>query len=215
MIAPSMKPERRRDTRTTVNRLAYITLESNNGGIRVDFSNGGLCFHSVDPVRRSETIHFWFLDHNRRIEADGKLAWMDETRKTGGLQFTTLPAEARAQIRDWISQPTAAPPAGGNPVQPHSSPAELATFSGSDPNRKVVRDGSAPLKARSLELNVRALLSGFSGGLVFGILISALVAGAFLLHGYRREIGDSLIRWGERLDAASGKSPSRVSPKTG
>src|ERR1700721_493551 len=152
MIAPSMKPERRRDTRTTVNRPAYINPESNNGAIVLNVSNGGLCFHSVDPVRRSETIHFWFLDHNRRIEADGKLAWMDEKRKTGGLQFTTLPAEARAQIRDWISQPTAAPPAGGNPVQPHSSPAELATFSGSDPNRKVVRDGPPPLKAPPLEV---------------------------------------------------------------
>src|ERR1700721_675268 len=215
MIAPSIKPERRRDPRTPVNRLAYINLESNNGAIVLNVSNGGLCFHSVDPVRRSETIHFWFLDHNRRTEAEGKRAWKDETRKTGGLEFTTLPAEARAQIRDWISQPTAARTVGGKPVQSHSSPAELATVSGSDPNRNVVRDSSAPLKARSLELNVRALLSGFSGGLVFGILISALVAGAFLLHGYRREIGDSLIRWGERLDAASGKSPSRVSPKTG
>jgi hypothetical protein len=217
MIAPSMQPERRRDTRTTVNRLAYINLESSNGAIVLNVSDGGLCFHSVDPVRRSETIHFWFLDHNRRIEADGKLAWMDETRKTGGLQFTTLPPEARAQIRDWISQPTAARTAGGRPAQPHSSPAELTTVSGSDQNRNVVRDGSARLKARSLELNARALLSGFSGGLVFGILISALVAGAFLLHAYRREIGKSLIRWGERLGAryeapAVSQASSTISP---
>jgi hypothetical protein len=201
MIAPSMNPERRQDTRTTVNRLAYINLESNNGAIVLNVSNGGLCFHSVDPVRTSETIRFWFLDHNHRIEADGRLAWMDETRKTGGLQFTTLPTEARAQIRDWISQPEAPRTAGGKPAQPHSSTSELPTLNASHLNKNAVRNNSVPREVRSANLKARALWSGFSGGLVFGILISALVAGAFLLHAYRREFGKSLIRWGERLGA--------------
>ncbi len=201
MIAPSMKPERRQDARTTVNRLAYINLESDNGAIVLNVSNGGLCFHSVDPVRRSETIRFWFLDHNHRIEADGRLAWMDETHKTGGLQFTTLPTEARAQIRDWISQPAAPRTAGGKPAQPHSSPSELPTLSARHLSRNAARDNSVPREMRSAKLKGRALLSGFSGGLVFGILISALVAGAFLLQTYRREFGKSLIRWGERLGA--------------
>jgi hypothetical protein len=210
MISPSMNPERRQDTRTTVNRLAYINLESNNGAIVLNVSNGGLCFHAVDPVRRSETIRFWFLNQNHRIEAEGRLAWMDETRKTGGLQFTTLPAEARAQIRDWISQPAAPRSTSGRPSQPHSLPAELATFSSCDPKRNVARNSSASPRARSANFNARALLSGFSGGLVFGILISALVGSAFLLHAYRREIGKSLIRWGERLGARY--EPSTVSP---
>lgn len=201
MVAPSMNPERRQDTRNNVNRLAYINLESNNGAIVLNVSNSGLCFHSVDPVRRSETIRFWFLDHNHRIEAHGRLAWMDETNKTGGLQFITLPAEARAQIRDWISQPVAARTAGGKSAQPRSSPSELPTLSAGHLNRNPVRDNSVRREVRSASLKARALLNGFSGGLVFGILISALVAGAFLLHAYRREFGKSLIRWGERLGA--------------
>ena len=201
MIAPSMNPERRQDTRTTVNRLAYINLESNNGAIVLNVSNGGLSFHSVDPVRRSETIRFWFLDHNHRIEAGGRLAWMDETRKTGGLQFTTLPTEARAQIRDLISQPEAPRTAGGKPAQPHSSTSELPTLNASHLNKNAALNNSVPREVRSANLKARALWSGFSGGLVFGILISALVAGAFLLHAYRREFGKSLIRWGERLGA--------------
>jgi hypothetical protein len=196
-----MNPERRQHTRTTVNRLAYINLESNNGAIVLNVSNGGLSFHAVDPVRRSETIRFWFLDHNHRIEMDGRLAWMDETHKTGGLQFTTLPTEARAQIRDWISQPAAPRTADGKPAQPHSSPSELPTLSAGHLNRNAGRDNSVPREMRSAKLKARALWSGFSGGLVFGILISALVGGAFLLHAYRREFGQSLIRWGERLGA--------------
>src|SRR5580700_943284 len=94
MTALTVSPERRQSPRTTVNRLAYINLESNNGAIVLNVSNGGLCFHAVDPVQRNGTIRFWFLDHTHQIEAEGKLAWMDETQKTGGLRFTTLSPEA-------------------------------------------------------------------------------------------------------------------------
>jgi hypothetical protein len=196
-----MNSERRQTPRTTLDRLAYINLESKNGAIVLNVSDGGLCFHSVDPVRLSETIHFWFLDHNHRIEADGKLAWMDETQKTGGLQFTALPTEAHLQIRDWISQPAAPRTAGGKSAPSHSSTSELQTFSASHLNRSPMRDSSVRSEVRSPKLKARALLSGFSGGLIFGILVSALLAAAFLLHTYRREFGWSLIRWGERLGA--------------
>ena len=64
-----------------------------------------------------------------------------------------------------------------------------------------MRDSSVRREVRSQNLKARALLSGFSGGLIFGILVSALLAAAFLLQTYRREFGRSLIRWGERLGA--------------
>jgi len=210
MIVPTMNPERRQTPRTIVNRLAYINLESNNGAIVLNVSNGGLCFHSVDPVQRSETIHFWFLDHNHRIEADGKVAWMDETQKTGGLRFTALSTEGRLQIRDWISRPATPPPASGRPAPSRSSPSELPAFNASRPDRNAVGDSSAPLEAPSPNIKAPALLSGFSGGLVFGILVSALVAAAFLLHAHRREFGNSLIQLGERLGAKY--QPQTVSP---
>src|SRR5262249_15707375 len=47
------------------------------------------------------------------------------------------------------------------------------------------------------------LSGGFHRGLVTGIVISALVAGAFLFHAYRRQFGESLIRLGERFGAKS------------
>jgi PilZ domain/SPOR domain len=210
MIVPTMNPERRQAPRTIVNRLAYINLESNNGAIVLNVSNSGLCFHSVDPVQRSETIRFWFLDHNHRIEADGKLAWMDGTQKTGGLRFTTLSTEARLQIRDWISQPAAPPTASGRSAPSPSSQSELPAFNASRPDRSAVGDSSAPVEARSPNIKAPALLSGFSGGLVFGILISSLVAVAFLLHAYRREFGYSLIQLGEQLGARN--QPQTVAP---
>jgi len=44
MIAPSMNSERRQTPRTTVNRLAYINLESNNGAIVLNVSDGWALF---------------------------------------------------------------------------------------------------------------------------------------------------------------------------
>ena len=193
-----------------MNRLAYINLESNNGAIVLNVSSGGLCFHAVDPVQRNGIIRFWFLDHNHQIEADGKLAWMDETQKTGGLRFTTLSAEARLQIRDWIS-PSATPPTAGRKSVPASpKPSELQAVNASRPDRYAVGDSTVPLDVRSPDTKASALWRGFSGGLVFGILVSALVAAAFLLHAYRREVGNSLIQLGERLGARY--QPQTMSP---
>src|SRR5579864_307860 len=96
-------PERRQTPRTTMEKHTYINIEPNNGGIVLNVSSDGLCFHSFDPVKRNGTIRFWFSDHNQRIEGGAELAWMDETQK-GGLRFTALPPEAREQISHWISQ---------------------------------------------------------------------------------------------------------------
>jgi hypothetical protein len=217
MTALTVSPERRQSPRTTVNRLAYINLESNNGAIVLNVANGGLCFHAVDPVQRNGTIRFWFLDHTHQIEAEGKLAWMDETQKTGGLRFTTLSPEARLQIRDWIS-PSATPPTAGRKSVPASPPpSELQVVNASRPDRYAIGDSSVPLDGRSPNTKAPALLRGFSGGLVFGILVSALVAAAFLLHAHRREFGNTLIQLGERLGAkyqpkAASSAPNTVSP---
>jgi SPOR domain len=86
----------------------------------------------------------------------------------------------------------------------------LPVLNASRPDRIAVGHTSAPLEVRSPDIKAPALLSGFSGGLVFGILVSALVVAAFLLHAYRREFGNSLIQLGERLGARY--QPQMVSP---
>ena len=210
-VAPPMTgPERRQTPRTTMERHAYINIEPNNGGIVLNVSSGGLCFHSFDSVKRTGPIRFWFSDHNQRIEADGELAWADETQK-GGLRFTALPPEAREQIRTWMSQPTMPVAADGvstPPVPPRAFPGLVASrlFA------KAVPSGSAPFAAVSPEAKVAAPLSGFSGGLATGLLVATLVAAAFLCHNYRREFGESLIRLGERFAAKPQERAQTVSP---
>src|SRR5690348_7239790 len=116
MALPVMNPERRRSPRISLGALAYITLESNSGGIVLNISDEGLCFHTIAPVGQSDTIRFWFSANGKQIEANGQLAWTDETRKTGGLRFNALSAEARQQIRNWI----------GQSLEPHASARQAA-----------------------------------------------------------------------------------------
>jgi len=70
IVQPMKGLERRQTPRTTIETHAYINIEPNNGGIVLNVSSGGLCFHSFDPVKRNGTIRFWFSDHNQRIDAE-------------------------------------------------------------------------------------------------------------------------------------------------
>jgi hypothetical protein len=191
--------ERRQTPRTTITGHAYVNIEPNNGGIVLNVSDGGLCFHSFDPVQRNGKVRFWFAGNNRRIEADATLAWTDETHK-GGLRFTALPAEAREHIRQWMIQ--SATPAAGEGVAPAALPSRaFPARRDKRANAKAVTVDTAPLETVSTEVRQPARLSGFSRGLVTGLLVSAIVVAAVLFNSYRRELGESLIRLGERFAA--------------
>src|SRR5690242_18746386 len=97
--------ERRNLPRTNIEKLAYIHIEPNNGGIVRNISRDGLGFHSQAPVEKNGPVRFSLKEQNRRIDICGELAWTDAVNKIGGLRFTTLTPEARRQIEDWLSQP--------------------------------------------------------------------------------------------------------------
>jgi hypothetical protein len=190
---------------------AYINIEPNNGGIVLNVSDEGLCFHSFDPVRRNGPVRFWFSQHNQRVEAEAELAWTDATQK-GGLRFKALPAEAREQIRDWIKQP-GSPVAAGQAAAP-SVPAVRAfpAHGGSPLEVKADSADAVPQSGVSQKVTIRTPLRGFSGGFAAGLTVSLVVAGAFLLHIYRNQVGESLIRLGERFAVQTTTQPRTVSP---
>ena len=100
-----MPHERRVSARKMPEYLAYLGLPSNNGGIVVDISEGGVGFRAIARVHADGPIHFRFaMDSAARIRAVGELAWIDETGKVGGLRFTQLPDGIREQIRAWAAQ---------------------------------------------------------------------------------------------------------------
>jgi hypothetical protein len=108
MSVPVMKPERRRIPRVRPEGIAYINFEGDNGGIVVNVSEEGLCFQSVAPMLadKDRVVRFWFSAEGNRIDAQGRLAWIDDKRKTGGVQFNDISPTARLQIHNWIMQST-------------------------------------------------------------------------------------------------------------
>jgi cell division septation protein DedD len=93
--------ERRVSSRKSLERLTYIDMPGGNGGIVTDISEGGLGFHVVSPLGSLGLIHFLLSGTSNRIAGAGTVVWTDEKGKSGGLEFTELPAEIREQIRDW------------------------------------------------------------------------------------------------------------------
>lgn len=222
-----VRTQRRQAPRMPVNGLAYVNLDPDNGGIILNISEGGLCFQSTAPVKRTETIRFWFSYCGQRpgtdaskgnsqgngvsrfIETGSKLAWTDKTQTRGGLRFTNLPAEAREQIRDWIRHPQGAlsienEKSGAPLTSPYKSPLNAIRVS---PN--AARGVSASLEAlfRNIETQSRRLGTGFSGGLVAGILVSTIIVSVFSLVSHRSELGSVLIQLGERFGGRSSSQP--------
>lgn len=196
-------------------KLAAIEIEPNNGGIVLNVSGKGLCFHSIFAVEKNGPLRFSLVEQNRRIAACGELAWTDKLQKVGGVRFTTLTPEAREQLHNWISQPAA-------PLEEHKSAilgsAPLKPFPrfGAHWYNVIADSGNSSAFAAALKMGARIKMSGFARGLGTGLLISALGASVFLLYAHRSDIGESLIRLGERLAAKSEaqKQPAAVRAQT-
>ena len=102
-------PERRHSLRNKPERLVYVDLGPANGGMMLNVSEEGFSFRAVSPVRANEKIHFAFeIDGTGRLEGAGELEWTQENGKVGGLHFTDVSDEFRAEIRRWLrkSQPS-------------------------------------------------------------------------------------------------------------
>ena len=68
--------ERRQYPRAKLEQLAYISLQSGNGGIVLNLSEGGLSFHAAGPMEAGKLIRFRLaVKAIDEIEATGELAW--------------------------------------------------------------------------------------------------------------------------------------------
>jgi cell division protein FtsN len=212
-----MRTERRKFPRMRAAGLTYVDIEPDNGGMLLNISEGGLCFHTAIPVQRNASLRFSFSQCNERIEADGILVWTDDTGRRGGLRFTNMHAERREAIQNFILQhagsvildempaPLAARPRVAAPVsaiQWEREPARSATALMEVPSPGL-QPAPAIQPAQGMQpvpvMQPKRILTGFSGGLAAGILVSAFVATMFFLQSHRRELGETIIHVGERL----------------
>lgn len=200
LISPSPLPqsvrtqERRKTVRAAPNGLIYISFDQDdNGGIVLNVSEGGLCFSAVAPMKQTGRIRVWFSADSHKIEADCEMAWTDETQRTGGLRFNGLSPAARAQIRNWTKA------VGVDRPPEREVPPRTLSVLATAADTNALPDDSPTLEILTPKVRRLRRLGAFSGGLVTGVLLSAILGGVFLFHAYRRQFGEALIRLGEHF----------------
>ncbi len=178
MAVAITSPERRNSPRIPVSRIAYVNFEDNNGGIILNISEQGICFHSVAPLHQEGTIPF-SISHggSSRLEGVAELVWADESQKRGGLHFVKMSEQAREKVFEAVSRQ------GVRITATRDAPRDLVSSA-----RGLIR----------IRVPGSRLFHGFAGGVAVGCLVSALIIGAFFSH---RELGGVFIRVGELLGA--------------
>lgn len=223
------EPERRRWKRTVLEDFTYISVAAENGGSVLNLSEGGLCFTSIAPIVKNGPVPVRFYDLKQRVEAEGEVVWTDATRKTGGLRFTAVSAEARDRLRHWNV------PAGHSSGNQKESAAPVATARNGSPEAAAASTKAAPAepgpmlgasgRAAASRLTQGAAnepgteagswaLSGFARGLLTGLLVSLAFGAVFLFHAYRQDFGEWLIHLGQKF-AANPAVEARTEPAAG
>jgi len=95
----------RAHTRRKLSPMAYVELGNDNGGILLNLSEGGFAVQSALALtsRDFTGLRFQVPQVQGWLTASGKIAWISDSKKEAGIQFTQLPAQARVAIQKWVS----------------------------------------------------------------------------------------------------------------
>ena len=106
VVPPPEAKNRRAHPRRRSEKRAILPID--NGGILLDICEGGLNFQGVAGLMDGEPCRLRFIlpDTTQSIEVSGKVAWLNSSRKGGGLRFVNLSEAALGQIREWIAEET-------------------------------------------------------------------------------------------------------------
>jgi TonB family protein len=179
----SRKERRRSASRINVrsNQIAYLNFQSGNGGIVLDVSTNGFGFQAVEPLKANEVLPFRLsVPGFPHINLSGRIAWVDESRRRGGLRVTVPEAERRA-FRLWQQY-----------LEPQLEAMESAA---STPARDVVYEGQ--LEAKQLRISRNVLVACL---LVF---LSVALAGGSQFLSTAHRIGDLLSHPDRKSSGAS------------
>jgi hypothetical protein len=96
--------ERRAHWRQKVT-LSYVELGTDNGGVVLNVSQGGLALQVVGELIDDELpkIRLQFAQSRSWVEARGRITWRSDSKKMAGVQFIDLADESCKQIRTLLS----------------------------------------------------------------------------------------------------------------
>ena len=85
--------------------MVYADLGPDNGGFPINVSEEGLAFQGIQPLEMDQVVPIKFklpgIEHF--VSATGQVAWVNDSRKGGGLRFIDLPDNDRRVITGWLS----------------------------------------------------------------------------------------------------------------
>ncbi|HXL22618.1 MAG TPA: TonB family protein [Candidatus Dormibacteraeota bacterium] len=125
--------DRRLHMRTTPASRAYVQFGATNGGSILNISATGMAVAAPDPLVVEDClprIRFQLPSSRHSIEISAQIVWLAESKKSAGLRFLDLTAEARQQISNWIAPEKPAPEFAALTPAPVESlmPAALESF---------------------------------------------------------------------------------------
>jgi len=116
------KNERRHNPRLRINPLVYARVAPDNGGILLDFGDGGMCISLAIPHVVSSRIHFSLaIEEHQQIEGTGHIRWVSESGRRAGVQFAGFSDESRARLRGWLAVKNSGAEEGKAPQSPAGS----------------------------------------------------------------------------------------------
>src|SRR5882672_5901627 len=104
--------DRRLQMRTTPASRAYVELGDTNSGTVLNISETGMAVAAADPLVVDDylpRIRFQLPGSGQSIEISAQIVWLAESKKSAGIRFVDLTADARNQISNWIASEKPAP----------------------------------------------------------------------------------------------------------
>src|ERR1700684_3227044 len=97
--------ERRRALRLRLPSLAYVDVDSDNGGILLNLSETGLALQAVAPFAGLARVILRIQPPKprKRLDLNAEITWLSESKKEAGLQFLEVADDTRVEIANWIS----------------------------------------------------------------------------------------------------------------
>lgn len=100
-----MPPERRHALRQKVNTPAFASFDGVTGGMILDLSEEGMAMKTLAPLVAHSVVpmHLSLGEPAAYLETTGYVAWADALGRAG-VRFSDLPDEARARLRNWLTE---------------------------------------------------------------------------------------------------------------
>ncbi|MGA7382530.1 MAG: PilZ domain-containing protein [Terriglobales bacterium] len=96
-------PKRRRHHRQKLRNLAYVKVDSNNGGILLDIGESGMATRVLAPLSPDQPVRLRvdLADPRVHLEADGRVAWINSTG-LAGIEFLDPSPRSARLLREWL-----------------------------------------------------------------------------------------------------------------